>query len=1006
MFSRILLQDPKKLKWAVPGPWRQDLGALHQAVCYNDRSYEELGMQWRGCAKVEEREHLKGPGLVWLMACTLLALILRAYRVDFQPLWWDEGWTVYFATADVPSMIARTAIDIHPPFYYLVLHFWTLICGPSAVSVRLFSVGVGTLSIPLMFLLARRLLGRRTALIAALILAVAPFHVYYSQEARMYALVTLLLLASHYLFLLLLEEPESRTKRRVYWILYVFITTMAMYTQYYAAFLPAAQTLFLFLRFRRHKDVLPRWIVAQAALLLAYLPWLLYAGPRLVAYVGNKLVKEGDVPAGLWTYLYSHFVAFSVGHLSEDRHLLSLLAVVFAALALVGAIACFVGGRRVEHAAWPTSDSALYAIVCLFIPLTLGYVVNLRFPFTSPAIERLFLFSVPAFYILVAVGVSWLSLRLRVPGAVVVLLVLVVSTPPLLDFYSSERYVGDDYRPVVKKVQALARPEDVIVAVHPWQIGYFQAYYSGELPDLYLTPKEALDVTSERWAADRGLMVRDLDSLLERHRFLCFPAHQALGRIIETQVEGYLFEQQYPILNEWFSQSTRLSCHTATREMTEVAEGTNFGDKVSLLKYALTPNPDEAGWGAALVELRWKVEGELQGKYQMALRLVDEQGRVWAAEDREPLGGLRPFDQQPVGSEVDDHQALLVPAGTPPGSYQLELGLYRLENGEWLDVLDEVGTPQGVQKALGEVSVSMASVPPPEEALFIQHPRTADFTSGVRFLGYSIGGESCQPGDTLDLTLFWKALADLHEDYHFSLRLEDGDGTAWATIDDQPAGSGYPTSLWMQGQLLRGLFRLMVPASTPSGQYRLVLTLYDPLDGRPVPWRQWLLDRGQTYTLGPVVVQGRAHQTEPPPSIQHPVSARLGESIQLLGYDLDQQEVAAGDTLRLTLYWQALSEMDTSYTVFNHLIDDGDRIWGQRDGIPGSGALPTSSWISGEYVVDEYEIPVQADTPPGEYLIETGVYDLTTMLRLPVVDSEGAVLGDRILLEATPVWVR
>jgi len=963
-------------------------------------------MQWQGCGNVGEREHLKGPGMVWLMAFTLLALILRAYRVDFQPLWWDEGWTVYFATADVPSMIARTAIDIHPPFYYLILHLWTLIFGPSAVSVRLFSVGVGTLSVPLMFLVARRLFGRRTALVAALILTVAPFHVYYSQEARMYALVTLLVLASSYLFLLLLEEQASRTKRCVHWILYVLVTSMAMYSQYYAAFLPAAQTLFLFLRFRRYKNVLPRWIAAQAALLLAYLPWLLYAGPRLVAYVGNKLVKEGDVPAHLWAYLYGHFIVFSVGHLSADRLLLSLLAVIFAALALVGAIACFVAGRRIGDAAWPTFDSALYAVLCLFIPLALGYVVNLRFPFTAAAIERLFLFSVPAFYVLVAAGLSWLKVRFRVPGAVVVLLVLVVSIPPLSDFYSFERYAGEDYRPVVKKVQALARPEDVIVFVHPWQIGYFQAYYSGELPDLYLSPKDALDVTSEKWAADRGLMVRDLESLLAKHRFLWFPAHQALGRIIESQVEGYLFEQHYPILNEWFSQSTRLSCYTATREMTPISEGTNFGDKVSLLKYGLTANPHEAGWGAALVELRWKMEGELQGRYQMALRLVDDQGRVWAAEDREPLGGLRPFHQQPVGSEVDDHQALLIPAGTPPGSYRLELGLYRLESGEWLDVLDEAGTPQGVEKLLGEVSVSMASVPPPEEALFIQHPRAADFSSGVRFLGYSLGGESYQPGDTLDLTLFWKALADLHKDYHFSLRLEDGDGTAWATVEDQPAGSGYPTRLWMRGQLFRGLPRLIVLASTPSGQYRLVLTLHDPVDGRPVPLRRWLLNGGQTFELGTVVVRGRAHQTQPPPSIQHPVSARLGESIQLLGYDLDQQEVAAGDTLRLTLYWQALSEMDTSYTVFNHLIDDENRTWGQRDGIPGDGALPTSSWISGEYVVDEYEIPVQPDTPPGEYLLEAGMYDLTTMLRLPIVDSEGAVLGDRILLEATPVRVR
>jgi hypothetical protein len=57
-------------------------------------------------------------------------------------------------------------------------------------------------------------------------------------------------------------------------------------------------------------------------------------------------------------------------------------------------------------------------------------------------------------------------------------------------------------------------------------------------------------------------------------------------------------------------------------------------------------------------------------------------------------------------------------------------------------------------------------------------------------------------------------------------------------------------------------------------------------------------------------------------------------------------------------------------------------------------------------VVDEHEITVQGDAPPGEFVIETGMYDLSTMLRLPVLNAEGAVVGDRILLEATPVYVR
>jgi len=957
-------------------------------------------LRWTG---VRDRE---SGALLSLWALTLFAFVLRVYRMDFQPLWWDEGWTVYFATSDPSTMIARTAIDIHPPLYYLILHIWTLILGPSAVAVRLFSVVAGTLSIPLMFLVGRRLFGRRTGIVAALVMAVAPFHVYYSQEARMYALVALLVLLSIHLFLSLLERQAAGTPTRVLWLMYLMVTSLAMYTEYYAAFVPLAQTLYLFIRLPRHKALLPKWISAQFVLLLAYTPWLLYAGPKLIAYVGTKLVKEGDVSVDLWTYLQSHLVAFSVGHLSEARWFLIWLTVVSAALALLGVLTYWPVGRREKHAVWPRGDAVLFVLVYLLLPLSAGYAVNLRYPFTSPAIERLFLFSAPALYLLIAAGLSWLRGRFRVPWLALLALLIVANALPLVDFYTSERYAGEDYRPLVAKVQALALPEDVIVAVHPWQIGYFQAYCRGELPTLLLTPKEALDVTSELWAADRRLMVRDLESLLGDHRFLWFPAHQSLGRIVEDDVEDYLFQSHYPILSEWFSDSTRLSCHAAGPTATDRGQQTNFGGKVSLLAYDLDPGPYEAGWDAALVEVRWGVEGDLQGRHQIALRLVDQEGGVWAAEDREPQGGLRPFHEQPVSTELDDRLALLIPAGTPPGSYRLQLGLYRIENGEWLDVLDEEGAPQGVETVLGELEVRTPSLPPPEQALFIQNPRQADFSSGVRFLGYSLGGERFQPGDVLELTLFWKALEDLQQDYEFALTLEDGGGKTWASAEGPPAGSAYPTSKWTGQQLVRSLQRLMVPAGAPSGTYRLVLGLHESGSARPVALRHWLLDTGYSFELGGLEVRGRAHQTEPPVSVPYPLTVRLGDGIRLLGYSLDEQEVVAGGTVGLTLYWQALSEMDTSYTVFNHLIDGENRIWGQKDAVPGAGTLPTSSWISGEYVVDEYQIVVQADAPSGQYVIETGMYDLETMTRLPIVNEKGTVVGDRILLEATPIHVR
>jgi hypothetical protein len=134
------------------------------------------------------------------------------------------------------------------------------------------------------------------------------------------------------------------------------------------------------------------------------------------------------------------------------------------------------------------------------------------------------------------------------------------------------------------------------------------------------------------------------------------------------------------------------------------------------------------------------------------------------------------------------------------------------------------------------------------------------------------------------------------------------------------------------------------------------------------------------------------------PDIQHPVEVTLGEAVRFLGYDLSSTEVKPGDALQLTLYWQALEETEASYTVFTHLLDTDNQIWGQMDSIPARGEAPTSSWAEGEIITDEYEIAVGPEALAGEYVIEIGMYDATTGQRLPVLDARGQPRDDRVLL--------
>lgn len=116
---------------------------------------------------------------------------LRLLRLDWQPLWWDEGYSVYFATEPLARMLALTARDIHPPLYYLLLHGWIQLWGNAAPETgRLLSVWIGGAGLLLQLWLAWLFFRRRPQLLllAVLLAALNPMQLFYSQEIRMYGL--------------------------------------------------------------------------------------------------------------------------------------------------------------------------------------------------------------------------------------------------------------------------------------------------------------------------------------------------------------------------------------------------------------------------------------------------------------------------------------------------------------------------------------------------------------------------------------------------------------------------------------------------------------------------------------------------------------------------------------------------------------------------------------------------------------------------------------------------
>jgi mannosyltransferase len=214
--------------------------------------------------------------LLRLLLILLLALFVRLINLGGRSLWYDEAFAVLFSETGLDSMLSGTltpvaggASDIHPLLYYGTLNIWMSLFGQDAFVVRLWSVLLGVATVGVMYGLVRELLGDKTALAAALITAIAPFHVQYSQEARMYALLGLLLMLATWSFV---KGWRAGEKGWRWWIAFGVLAGLAMYTQQLAAFYLVALGLVPVIA--RRRDQFVKVLVGTVVALVVYLPWL------------------------------------------------------------------------------------------------------------------------------------------------------------------------------------------------------------------------------------------------------------------------------------------------------------------------------------------------------------------------------------------------------------------------------------------------------------------------------------------------------------------------------------------------------------------------------------------------------------------------------------------------------------------------------------------------------------------------------------------------------------
>jgi len=637
------------------------------------------------------------------------------------------------------------------------------------------------------------------------------------------------------------------------WAGYILTIAAALYSQYYSIFVLVAHAIFV-LSIQRALDrraasltqVLSltegkkaEWsygsrgvgklarecVLAALAVALIYLPWVLYATPRLIAYVTRKVEHEGYQALGLFRFFAQYLSTFSIGHLSAQRSWLAWSGLLFFALAVIGVIGARI--RRMESKETPylpliyscfLPPASCLLLLSLLVPLLLGWVVNLRFSFAPTHVERTLLLAVPAYYLLIGHGLVWLWRYGRSSGPACLAALVFFCSLSLADFYTVPRYPQDDYRPLAAEMQPLARPDDVILCVHPWQMGYFYSYLPEPHPQIIRT-------VSPNWGPD---VQAQLDSYLNSGQRLWFPAYMALGGILEKHINDYLLDQAYLIMTGW-QGTTRLAFYSPEGKLAAPVGPINFENRLEVTA-RISSTTVEAGWGVILVHLTWQRTGLLEGTYHVALRLsrLDDPTAkaTWGHQDSEPRGGAIKLAELPSNQPVEDRHGLLVWVGSPPGHYQVRLTVYRLEDGQPLSVTPGPDQPGGTEALLGIVDVQKPTLMPPLTALDISHPLTADLwlpseAPFVRFLGYTDLNRPYTGGETLHIELFWQSLRSMNQEAIVFLQLQDANNRLWAAQETLPVFGAYPFSQWQAAELVRDPHRLELPTNLPPGRYHL-----------------------------------------------------------------------------------------------------------------------------------------------------------------------------------------
>ena len=575
--------------------------------------------------------------LLIIAAVGLVAAALRFYRIDAQSLWYDEGISAHQLTRSFPEIIGAAAMDTHPPGYYWTLKAWAEVFGASELGLRSLSAAWGVGMVVLTFLIARRLFGTLVASVAALLLAAAPLAVYYSQEVRMYSQVTALGLLAVYAY-----------TRRTDW-LYALAGIATLYSQYLGIAVLAALNVHAVITWRsRTRREWITWLAANAAIGLAFLPWL----PTFIDQQSHALNTSSRTATGL---VLGTLAAYGGGVASSDLLVWGGgLLVALAAAAIV-----ITGTGRSRH---EIENVALAALVWL---LPMGLVIALGF--RSGLFEiRYLVVGLPGLLMLTALGIVRIA-HWPVLVPVLTCIALVPAYFGLSAQYFDPSLARDDYRGLVATIEREAQPGDAIVLVAPNQTEIFDYYYHGDLPTIGLPAERPID------ADDTTNRLDAIRAQYGRIWLVSWAMDQADPKGV---ISDWLATNGFEATHTWYGSVQLELIGFPLAGVTTQKVDAKLDNGIVLDAYRIGSRSLRPGDTLDL-QLVWRAAGgPTTERWKVFTHLLDAHSGVVAQRDAEPSDNLRPTTGWKKGEQIEDNYGIAIPENLPAGTYTLEIGMY------------------------------------------------------------------------------------------------------------------------------------------------------------------------------------------------------------------------------------------------------------------------------------------------------------------------------------------